>query len=68
MAFRECPKRRYISYSRHFPETPSSLGTTDIDADLNSTTDLAPIQTKLRTNASVTMLVNNAGVGGQISR
>jgi uncharacterized protein len=34
-----------------------------IAADLNDRTDLARIETTLRTNASITLLVNNAGVG-----
>ncbi|HEY4974335.1 MAG TPA: SDR family NAD(P)-dependent oxidoreductase, partial [Steroidobacteraceae bacterium] len=34
-----------------------------IAADLNNATDLAQVETKLRTDASVTLLVNNAGVG-----
>jgi short-subunit dehydrogenase len=34
-----------------------------ITADLNAKTDLARIETTLRTNANITLLVNNAGVG-----
>src|SRR5882757_9099598 len=34
-----------------------------IAADLNDKADLARIETTLRTNASITLLVNNAGVG-----
>ena len=34
-----------------------------IAADLSNKTDLARIETTLRTNASITLLVNNAGVG-----
>jgi uncharacterized protein len=34
-----------------------------IAADLNNASDLTRIETKLRTDASVTLLVNNAGVG-----
>jgi short-subunit dehydrogenase len=34
-----------------------------IAADLNDANDLARIETKLRTDASLTLLVNNAGVG-----
>jgi len=34
-----------------------------IAADLNDKADLARIETALRTNASITLLVNNAGVG-----
>jgi len=34
-----------------------------IAADLNDAADLARIETVLRTNASITLLVNNAGVG-----
>ena len=34
-----------------------------IAADLNDKTDQARIETVLRTNASITLLVNNAGVG-----
>jgi uncharacterized protein len=42
-------------------ETARSVET--IAADLNDTADLARIETTLRTNASITLLVNNAGVG-----
>jgi uncharacterized protein len=42
-------------------ETGRSVET--IAADLNDKTDLARIETTLRTNASITLLVNNAGVG-----
>jgi short-subunit dehydrogenase len=42
-------------------ETGRSVET--IAADLNDKADLARIETTLRTNASVTLLVNNAGVG-----
>jgi short-subunit dehydrogenase len=34
-----------------------------IGADLNNATDLARVEATLRTNASVTLLLNNAGVG-----
>ena len=42
-------------------ETGRSVET--IAADLNDRADLARIETTLRTNASITLLVNNAGVG-----
>jgi short-subunit dehydrogenase len=42
-------------------ETGRSVET--IAADLNDKVDLARIETTLRTNASITLLVNNAGVG-----
>jgi short-subunit dehydrogenase len=42
-------------------ETGRSVGT--IAADLNDKADLARIETALRTIASITLLVNNAGVG-----
>jgi short-subunit dehydrogenase len=42
-------------------ETGRSVET--IAADLNDKADLARIETTLRTNASITLLVNNAGVG-----
>jgi uncharacterized protein len=42
-------------------ETGRSVET--ITADLNDKTDLARIETTLRTNANITLLVNNAGVG-----
>ena len=42
-------------------ETGRSVKT--IAANLNDKADLARIETTLRTNASVTLLVNNAGVG-----
>src|SRR5258708_5667760 len=42
-------------------ETGRSVET--IAADLNDKTDLARIETTLRTNTSITLLVNNAGVG-----
>jgi hypothetical protein len=42
-------------------ETSRSVGT--IAADLNDDADLARIEAALRTNASVTLLVNNAGIG-----
>jgi short-subunit dehydrogenase len=43
-------------------ETGRSVET--IAADLNDKTDLARIETTLRSNANITLLVNNAGVGG----
>jgi short-subunit dehydrogenase len=42
-------------------ETGRSVET--ISADLNDKADLARIETALRTNASITLLVNNAGIG-----
>ena len=42
-------------------ETGRSVGT--IAADLNDRADLARIETTLRTNGDITLLVNNAGVG-----
>ena len=42
-------------------KTNRSVGT--IAADLNNNADLARIEAALRTNASVTLLVNNAGIG-----
>jgi uncharacterized protein len=42
-------------------ETSRSVGT--IVADLNDKADLARIEATLRTNASITLLLNNAGVG-----
>lgn len=42
-------------------ETGRSVET--ISADLNEKTDLARIETTLRNNAGITLLVNNAGVG-----
>jgi short-subunit dehydrogenase len=42
-------------------ETGRSIET--IPADLNDKVDLTRIETTLRTNASITLLVNNAGVG-----
>jgi uncharacterized protein len=42
-------------------ETGRSVET--ITADLNDKADLARIETTLRTNASITLLLNNAGVG-----
>jgi uncharacterized protein len=42
-------------------ETGRSVET--ITADLNDKADLARIETTLRTNATITLLVNNAGVG-----
>ena len=42
-------------------ETGRSVET--IIADLNNKTDLARIETTLRTNSSIALLVNNAGVG-----
>ncbi|WP_321815369.1 MULTISPECIES: SDR family oxidoreductase [unclassified Paraburkholderia] len=38
-----------------------------IDADLNKRTDLATIEAKLKADASITLLVNNAGVGTHTS-
>jgi short-subunit dehydrogenase len=35
-----------------------------VPADLNGTTDLRRIETVLRTNGTISMLVNNAGIGG----
>jgi hypothetical protein len=42
-------------------ETGRSVAT--IAADLNDRTDLARIEATLRTNASITLLLNNAGIG-----
>src|SRR6202051_5005890 len=42
-------------------ETGRSVET--IAADLNDKADLARIETTLRTNTSITLLLNNAGVG-----
>ena len=42
-------------------ETGRSVET--IAADLNDKADLTRIETTLRTNASITLLVNNAGIG-----
>jgi uncharacterized protein len=42
-------------------ETGRSVET--IAADLNNNSDLARIETTLHTNARITLLVNNAGVG-----
>ena len=43
-------------------ETGRSVET--ISADLNDKADLARIETTLRTNTNISLLVNNAGVGG----
>jgi len=43
--------------------TESGRNVTTIVADLNSKTDLAKVETKLREDSSITMLVNNAGLG-----
>src|ERR1700690_4423625 len=43
-------------------ETGRSVET--IAADLNDKADLARIEATLRTNTNITLLVNNAGVGG----
>jgi uncharacterized protein len=39
---------------------------TPIVADLNNKTDLAKVETKLREDLSITMLVNNAGIGAVV--
>jgi len=39
---------------------------TPIVADLNSKIDLAKVETKLREDSSITMLVNNAGIGAVV--
>src|SRR6202163_677738 len=39
---------------------------TAIVADLNDTIDLAKVETKLREDSSITMLVNNAGIGAVV--
>src|SRR6202521_4951770 len=39
---------------------------TAIVADLNDTIDLANVETKLREDSSITMLVNNAGIGAVV--
>jgi short-subunit dehydrogenase len=41
--------------------TPRSIET--VAADLNNKTDLARVEATLRANASITLLVNNAGIG-----
>jgi len=48
--------------SRLKAQTGRSVGV--IVADLNDKTDLAAVEAELRKDASITMLVNNAGVGG----
>ena len=55
-------QRRLTALARRLEdETGRSVET--IAADLNDKTELARIETTLRTNASITLLVNNAGVG-----
>src|SRR5258708_14608769 len=55
-------KNRLAALARRLEdETDRSVAT--IAADLNDKADLARIETTLRTNASITLLVNNAGVG-----
>jgi short-subunit dehydrogenase len=49
--------------SRLKAQTGRSVGV--IVADLNDKTDLAAVEAELRKDASITMLVNNAGVGAQ---
>ncbi|HUD62320.1 MAG TPA: SDR family oxidoreductase [Acetobacteraceae bacterium] len=44
-------------------ENETGRSVTAITADLNDKADLARIEATLRTNASITLLVNNAGVG-----
>src|SRR6202158_1741255 len=44
-------------------KTETGLSVETIAADLNGKADLARVETVLRTNASITLLVNNAGVG-----
>jgi uncharacterized protein len=44
-------------------ENATGRSVTAITADLNDKADLARIEATLRTNASITLLVNNAGVG-----
>jgi uncharacterized protein len=55
------PKRLAALAQRLKEETGRSVET--IAADLNDKADLARIETTLRTNASITLLVNNAGIG-----
>src|ERR1700709_43910 len=45
------------------PKAETARTVETITADLNAKTDLARIETTLRTNANITLLVNNAGVG-----
>src|ERR1700692_86005 len=43
--------------------SPSGPHNTTIVADLNDTIDLESVETKLKEDSSITMLVNNAGIG-----
>jgi short-subunit dehydrogenase len=52
---------RLAALARRLKETGRSVET--IAADLSLKTDLARIETTLRTNAGISLLVNNAGVG-----
>src|ERR1700738_1238480 len=55
-------KNRLAALARRMENEPGRSVET-IAADLNDKTDLARIEATLRTNASITLLVNNAGVG-----
>src|SRR6267154_1740928 len=55
-------KNRLAALARRL-ENETSRSVETISADLNNKTDLARIETTLRTNPSITLLVNNAGVG-----
>src|SRR5882762_8657515 len=55
-------KNRLAALARRLEdETGRSVET--VTADLNAKTDLARIETTLRMNPSITLLVNNAGIG-----
>ena len=55
-------KNRLAALARRL-ENETGRGVETIAADLNNKADLARIETTLRTNASIALLVNNAGVG-----
>src|SRR5712672_1787898 len=55
-------KNRLAALARRL-ENETSRSVEAIAADLGDKTDLARIETTLRTNAGITLLVNNAGVG-----
>jgi len=55
-------KNRLAALARRL-ENETSRSVETISADLNNKTDLARIETTLRTNPGITLLVNNAGVG-----
>src|SRR5882762_9247166 len=61
-AILHCPRSSRSYYESELPATHI----TPIVADLNDKVDLAKVEAKLKEDSSITMLVNNAGMGAVV--